>query len=164
MKATLLSLVFVFPLLACGGETNGSNGDNTPELPQIYAESPICRLAYVGTAVNDSGIIDVALRNDGKKRLQVDEVRFVEDEQHVFSAEIGGTSGAYLNESVIVRITFRPTDPGWTRARLLVKSNAENSPELLIPILALAKPENPEEAYTPPAKPVQASDLGELCP
>lgn len=160
----LITLLFASALFACEGENGSGSTESQYEQPQAWAESPLCGLSYVPTEVGEVGVQDLAVRNEGNQSLQITGASFLDDTDGVFSAQVGKDNADY-KDSALVRVSFSPTAAGWARARLVIESNAQNYPRLIIPVLALAYPEGGDpDTYTPGAKPTREDDTTELCP
>lgn len=158
----LITLLFASALVACG---ESEDTDAQYEQPQAWAQSPMCGLAWNAIEVGQTGAQDLAIRNEGNQTLVIESVEIQDEDKSGFLEAELGTAEAEYKGSALVRVKFTPTEAGWDRALLVIKSNAQNYPTLKIPVLALAYPAGGNAAsYDPGAKPTREGDEKELCP
>jgi len=79
----------------------------------------------------------VTLRNEGCEDLHISGAEIRGDVRCSFTAPVLDRTMAAPNESIFARFTYRPTEHGVDQVALVVRSDAANFPELIVPICGL---------------------------
>ncbi|MFZ5471037.1 MAG: choice-of-anchor D domain-containing protein, partial [Myxococcota bacterium] len=109
--------------------------------PQIEADP--ASLDFGSTAVGFPVEKNVALLNQSHAVLHLEEVTIIGEAAQAFSTSLPEVVDVEAGASVSVRVVYSPGAEGNHSARLLVRSDAANAPELLVPLAGTALPADP---------------------
>jgi hypothetical protein len=137
MKRVIVALLF----LVCAG------CEDELKPASIWIDVSPVNLGVHSTA-EDAGPyhFDLQLINIGEEKLVLESVEYRGDQNCAFTFEGPDVWEMNANQSSFVRGWYEPTVPAEDQIAMTVMSNADNYPELIVPICGLAVPPETEDA------------------
>ena len=154
---------------ACSGGDGAADAGPEFERPQIWPDrAPLC-LSYDLVRVGEVPSIPIQLENRGRQQLVIESAELVGDTRGFFTRRGPDRTVVETYDEALIQIDYRPTEPGWDYAELVIVSNAQNYPTLRVSVLARAAPEGDVDggvsSWDAGPKPAAATgaDGGEAC-
>ncbi len=124
MRTALSALLL---LVAC-------RGDVPVKPPQgVLAVKP-AKLDFGTATVGVPVALTITLTNSGNESLTLNDFAFTGDHASLFTIEKPSTSDLSAHGLLALTVTYAPTAAGDHHARLLVITDADNGPEVVIPL------------------------------
>jgi hypothetical protein len=137
-------IVAAFALLACAGCEDELTG------PEIFIDISPVNLG-VHAVAPDAGAydFDLQLTNRGDRKLVLSSVDYRGDQNCAFTFQGPDLWEMGKDESAFIRGFYEPAIAGEDQIAMEVVSNADNFPNLIVPICALAVPAGTQDAGPP---------------
>jgi hypothetical protein len=134
MRTMLASLAATALLAACGPRA----GENIPPEPQIEFNHEFIgfQIVFKGSEWTEN----LAISNKGSKELVISKVEIDNDNNGTLAPPVLSGDHVKHGETVVAQVKFTPTTAMTiTNANLKITSNAQNTPNAVIPIKGEAK-------------------------